>query len=122
MQLLQRRIHAFSHERGWLKNVRPASYVKSIIIEAAELLEAFQWSHPTAKQLLLNPKALSVVKRELADVLIYCINLANLLGLDIEEIIEEKMEYNDSKYPADLLKEDPSMYLQIKHSYRRWEL
>jgi dCTP diphosphatase len=119
MREIQTKLFQFSEERGWLENAMPASYAKSISIEAAELLELFQWDHPTFDNVLENEEKLLNIQRELADVLIYGINLANLLDLDVMAIIQEKIEYNEKKYPAKALKDDPDLYLQIKHAYRR---
>jgi len=81
----------FRDERGWNKTDKAENLAKSIIIEAAELLENFQWSS--------NPSDLTNVKEEIADVLIYSIAMAYDLGLDIEEIIYEKLNKNAIKYP-----------------------
>jgi NTP pyrophosphatase (non-canonical NTP hydrolase) len=122
MRLFQSKLRKFSKERGWLRNVRPDNYAKSIAIESAELLEEFQWINPTAREVITNPKALKRIRYEIADILIYCINLANLLQLDVDKIIEEKIQYNATKYPPEVLRDDPKMYFQIKREYRRWEL
>ena len=81
----------FRDKRGWKKSDKPDSLAKSIIIEAAELLENYQWpdSHPD----------LDNVKEELADVLIYSLAMAHDLGFDPELIIREKLEKNKIKYP-----------------------
>lgn len=81
----------FRDERGWNKTDNAENLAKSIIIEAAELLENFQWSS--------KPNDLTNVKEEIADVLIYTIAMAYDLGLDIEEIIYEKLNKNAIKYP-----------------------
>jgi len=82
----------FRDDRGWKNNDRPENLAKSIIIEAAELLENYQWGPDHAD--LVN------VKEELADVVIYAIAMAYDLGFDIEEMIYEKLEKNNHKYPA----------------------
>ncbi len=81
----------FRDGRGWREHDTPQALAKSIIIEAAELLENYQWedSHPDMDN----------VKEELADVLIYALAMASDLGLDPEEIIRDKMEKNKIKYP-----------------------
>ncbi len=82
----------FRDERGWKNNDRPENLAKSIIIEAAELLENYQWGPEYAD--LVN------VKEELADVMIYAIAMSYDLGFDIEQMIYEKLEKNNHKYPA----------------------
>ena len=83
----------FRNQRGWEKHDTPSSLAKSIIIEAAELLENYQWEDVVPNQ--------ENVKEELADVLIYSLAMATDLGYDPEEIIREKLKKNAIKYPAD---------------------
>ncbi len=80
------------HEREWGMFHTPANLAKSVSIEAAELLECFQWSDGADRER---------VKEELADVLTYCYLLADKLGLDPEQIILEKLEATKAKYPID---------------------
>lgn len=82
----------FRNKRGWDETDTPSNLAKSIIIEAAELLENFQWSD--------EPADLENVKEELADILIYSIAMVYDLKLDLGEIIREKMVKNEVKYPA----------------------
>ncbi|XMB86504.1 nucleotide pyrophosphohydrolase [Mycoplasmatota bacterium WC44] len=82
----------FRDERNWGSHDTPSNLAKSIIIEAAELLENFQWSD--------DPEDLENVKEELADILIYSIAMVHDLGLDFEEIIYEKLKKNAIKYPV----------------------
>ena len=90
----------FRDERNWRKFHNPKDLAVSIVIEATELLEIFQWvkeeeSYETAK------RNIEKVKEEIADVLIYVIYLADVLGIDIEKAILEKVKKNEEKYPAD---------------------
>ena len=82
----------FQKERDWKKFHTPENLAKSISIEAAELLEHFQWG---------KEYDVSEVGEELADVLIYCMYMADALDLDINEIILDKMEKNAKKYPVE---------------------
>lgn len=82
----------FRDERGWESNDKPENLAKSIIIEAAELLENYQWGPDHAD--LVN------VKEEIADVIIYAMAMAHDLGFDIEQIIREKLVKNAKKYPT----------------------
>ena len=84
-------IIAFRDKRGWRDHDTPQSLAKSIIIEAAELLENYQWED--------SKPDLENVKEELADVLIYCLAMVSDLGFDPEKIIREKLEKNKVKYP-----------------------
>ena len=87
------RIRKFTEERDWDQFHSPANLAKSIVIEAAELLECFQWSD--------TEYDLQHIKEELADVLIYSYMMADNLHLDLDEIIEEKLIKNNLKYPVE---------------------
>lgn len=78
-------------ERDWSQFHTPENLAKSISIEAAELLECYQWGEGV----------ISEIRAELADVLTYCYLLADKLDLDIEEIVLEKLEKTKAKYPVD---------------------
>ncbi|OUQ05017.1 MULTISPECIES: nucleotide pyrophosphohydrolase [unclassified Thomasclavelia] len=90
MEELENKIIKFVKERNWDQLDYPDSLIKSIVIEASELLECIQWDSN------LN---IDNVSDELADVLIYCFQLAYSLNLDIKTIIENKLEKNAIKYP-----------------------
>ncbi len=91
MEELENKIIKFVKERNWDQLLDyPDSLIKSIVIEASELLECIQWDSN------LN---IDNVSDELADVLIYCFQLAYSLNLDIKTIIENKLEKNAIKYP-----------------------
>ncbi len=99
------RIRKFSEDRDWDQFHSPANLAKSIVIEAAELLECFQWSDEEYDQ--------EHVKEELADVLVYSQNLLDKLGLDVDEIINEKMSKNEAKYPVEKAKGSSLKYDQL---------
>ena len=86
------RIRKFSADRDWDQFHTPANLAKSIAIEAGELLECYQWSEEAD---------LEHVKQELADVIVYCQNMLDALGLDEDEIVNDKMDLNEQKYPVD---------------------
>lgn len=91
MDRILRIIKEFRQERKWHLTDTPAAMAKSIIIEAAELLENFQWSDTATD--------IENVKEELADILIYTFTLCEMYNLDIYSIIEEKLNKNEIKYP-----------------------
>ena len=99
------RIRKFTEDRDWDQFHSPANLAKSIVIEAAELLECFQWSD--------EEYDLQHVKEELADVMVYSQNLLDKLGLDADEIINMKMTQNEKKYPVDKAKCKSSKYNQL---------
>ena len=88
------RIRKFSEDRDWDQFHGPANLAKSIVIEAAELLECFQWCDDNFN--------LQHVKEELADVLVYSQNLLDKLGLDADEIVNMKMDQNEAKCPVEI--------------------
>lgn len=90
------RIRKFTEDRDWDQFHSPANLAKSIVIEAAELLECFQWSD--------KEYDIQHIKEELADVLVYSQNLLDKLGLDADEIVDMKMTQNEIKYPVDKAK------------------
>jgi NTP pyrophosphatase (non-canonical NTP hydrolase) len=96
-------IREYLVERGW-DQLRPGDLAKSISIEASELLELFQWTNPSLAEVKENSEKLEAIKKELADVLIYCLDMSVLLGLDTGDIIMKKLEKVREKYPADLFK------------------
>ena len=96
------RIRKFSEDRDWDQFHAPVHLAKSIVIEAAELLECFQWDDDKFDK--------EHVKEELADVMVYCQNLADKLGVDPDEIINKKMDQNEAKYPVDKAKGKADKY------------
>ena len=99
------RIRKFSEDRDWDQFHGPANLAKSIVIEAAELLECFQWNDTDFD--------LQHVKEELADVLVYSQNLLDRLGLDADEIVNMKMTQNEAKYPIDKAKGNSTKYTEL---------
>ena len=99
------RIRRFKEDRDWDQFHTPANLAKSIVIEAAELLECFQWSEEEYK--------LQAVKEELADVLVYCVDLLDRLGLDADEIIAMKMDQNEAKYPVEKSRGSAKKYNEL---------
>jgi len=95
MDKLKQAFREFNEERDWDQFHTPENLAKSVSIEAAELLECFQWSNDFDKE---------HVCEELADVLSYCIMLADRLDVSIEEIVLDKLEKTKKKYPADKAK------------------
>lgn len=129
MKKVEKLVKEYLEERGWDK-LRPSDLAKSVTIEAAELLELFQWDNASLEEVKNDPEKLEEIKKELADVFIYALDMAVLLELDTEQIIRDKMEHIKKKYPADVMKKrmegvDPgteNTYLKIKKEYRKKEL
>ncbi len=123
MRELQDDIRTYLKERNW-DNLRPGDVAKSISIEAAELLEHFQWENPELAAFKRDAKKLEEVKNELADVLIFCLDMAVLLDIDAESAIREKLDSVKRKYPAELFQNrennpgSEDIYKKIKQEYR----
>lgn len=115
-QLLQD-ILDYLTERGW-DNPLPSTLSKSICLEAAELLEHFQWSEPSSEQILDDPQKLAKVQSELADVLIYCLQMAIILKLDPEKVIRDKLRKVMLKYPVSSVKGRDDEYYRLKEQAR----
>ena len=96
------RIKVFRRDRDWDQFHTPANLAKSISIEASELLECFQWSDDNYD--------IQAVREELADVMVYCIDMLDCLGLDADEIINAKMDKNEKKYPVEKAKGKSTKY------------
>lgn len=94
----------FQKERDWKKFHTPENLAKSISIEAAELMEHFQWGK--------EYNDLEVAD-ELADVLIYCIYMADAMDFDINEIIKNKMKKNALKYPVEKSRGNAKKYTEL---------
>jgi len=92
-----RRVLRFRDDRNWKQFHTPKDLALSLMLEAAELLETFQWSGTDLKCAGKRDK----VREELADVLSYCILMADVWGLDLDEIMNEKISRNEEKYPVD---------------------
>ena len=99
------RIRRFTDDRDWDQFHSPANLAKSLVIEAAELLECFQWSD--------TDYDIQHVKEELADVLVYSQNMLDKLGLDADEIVNAKMSQNEAKYPVDKAKGNAAKYTDL---------
>ena len=100
-----KRIRDFTSDRDWDQYHSPANLAKSIAIEAGELLECFQWDEEHFD--------VEHVKEELADVMVYCRNLLDKLGLDEDDIIQAKMDKNEAKYPVEKSKGSNKKYTDL---------
>lgn len=100
------RIRKFISDRDWDQFHSPANLAKSISIEANELLECFQWDE--------KHYDLEHVKQELADVIIYCRQMVDKLGLDEDEIVSAKLDQNEAKYPVSKAKSNAKKYTELK--------
>jgi dCTP diphosphatase len=107
--MLRDRLRAFSDERDWDQFHTPKNLAMALMVEAAELLEHFQWLTPD-QSFNLPEKNQAEVQEELADVLLYLIRIADKLGVDLHEAALLKMEKNALKYPADIVRGSAKKY------------
>jgi NTP pyrophosphatase (non-canonical NTP hydrolase) len=95
-------VEQFVDQRDWRQFHSPKNLSMSMAIEAAELMEHFQWlSADESRAVADNSEKLAEVADELADVLCYTLAMANQLGLDLSTAVRNKMTKNEAKYPAD---------------------
>lgn len=106
LEKLMQRIDKFNKDRDWDKFHSPSNLSKSISIEANELLECFQWND--------TEYDVEQVKEELADVMNYCLQLAQVLNVDVIDIINAKMDKTEKKYPVDKAKGKSTKYDKLK--------
>ncbi|MBK1811912.1 nucleotide pyrophosphohydrolase [Clostridium sp. YIM B02505] len=98
------RIRKFRNDREWSQFHTPENLAKAINIEAGELLEHFLWDNNYNKEEVCD---------ELADVLVYCIHMADALDVNIEDIINKKMNKNEEKYPVEKAKGNSKKYTDL---------
>lgn len=105
LEELIKRIDKFNKDRDWDKFHSPANLAKSISIEANELLECFQWNE--------NEYDNEAVKEELADVINYCLQMTLVLNVNPIEIVNNKMNLNEKKYPISKAKGISTKYNKL---------
>ena len=104
-----RRVIQFRDDRDWRQFHTPKDLAISLSLEAAELLEVFQWS---GKDLECADK-LDRIREELADVLSYCVLMADVCGLDLDEILNAKVDKNAAKYPVEKARGSAAKYTEL---------
>ena len=126
MKKYENEIKKYLKERSW-DNLHPGDIAKSVSIEASELLELFQWTNPSLEEVKKDKEKMEQIKKELADVLMYCFDMSVLLGLNTGKILLDKLEKVKQKYPAHLFKNrnkkvdagSEEIYWKIKKEHRR---
>ena len=104
------RVIRFRDDRDWKQFHTPKDLAISMSLEAAELLELFQWSGTDLECADKRDK----LRDELADVLSYCILMADVCGLDLDEIMNEKVSRNEAKYPVEKARGSAAKYTELK--------
>ena len=100
LDTLKARLRDFAEERDWDQFLSPKNLSMALVVEAAELVEHFQWL-TEEQSTQLSPDKLSEVGYELADIFLYLIRIADKLDIDLLAVAEQKIEMNAEKYPAD---------------------
>lgn len=103
------RVLRFRDDRDWRQFHTPKDLAISLSLEAAELLEVFQWS---GTDLECRDK-LGRIREELADVLSYCVLMADVCGLDLDEILNAKVDQNAAKYPVEKARGSAAKYTEL---------
>jgi len=106
-------VRQFVEERDWDQFHTPKNLAAALTVEAAELLEHFQWLKE-GRAGELGPDKLQEVRHEMADVLVYLVRLADKLDVDLLTAVQDKMVLNRAKYPADLVRGDARKYYEYK--------
>ncbi len=111
---LKTRVLAFARERDWEQFHAPKNLSMALAAEAAELMEHFLWATPEASRAVVADVAkLQKISEELADVVIYALEFANVTGLDVAAAIEAKMVTNAKKYPVEKARGRAEKYTEL---------
>ncbi|MGB5103455.1 MAG: nucleotide pyrophosphohydrolase [Steroidobacteraceae bacterium] len=105
-------LRSFAAERDWEQFHSPRNLATALAVEAAELLEPFQWL-TDAQSRDLSPETRTAVEQEMADVLLYLVRLADKLGVDLEQAAVAKITRNGEKYPADKARGSSRKYTEL---------
>lgn len=115
VEVLSKELKRFSIERDWEQFQSPKNLSMALIVEAAELVEHFQWL--TEKQSYeLVPEKHQEVGYEMADILLYLIRLAERLDIDLVAVAEQKLKINELRYPADIVRGSAKKYSEYDDS------
>ena len=108
---IQSQLEDFASERDWEQFHTPKNLSMALSVEASELVEIFQWLNPEESN-SPNQKQIQEINSEVADIAMYLLRFCSVLGIDIEEAIEKKLEKNALKYPVNLSKGNAQKYNQ----------
>lgn len=112
--VLRKRILEFARERDWEQFHAPKNLSMALAAEAGELMEHFLWASPeNSAQIARDPVKRQKIEDELADVIIYALEFANMTGIDVATAIERKMVANAAKYPVEKAKGRSDKYTEL---------
>jgi NTP pyrophosphatase (non-canonical NTP hydrolase) len=115
LQDLRARVNQFVAERDWAQFHTPKNLAMAMIVEAAELVEQFQWDTPQESQ-QLSPEKREAVSHELADTFVYLLRIAEVLEIDLIQATNQKIDLNALKYPVEKAKGSNAKYTKYKHT------
>ena len=114
VSLIQAQLRAFVDERQWTQFHSPKNLSMALSAEAGELLELFQWlTEEQSRAVMESPKTAEAVRHEVADILVYILRLADVLGICLKEAVDEKVRLNASKYPVALSRGNARKYTEL---------
>ncbi|WP_219095121.1 nucleotide pyrophosphohydrolase [Pseudomonas sp. UMAB-40] len=114
LRLLEQKVDEFSAARDWEKFHTPKNLSMALTVEAAELMEIFQWLEPQEHFEKLSSKKQMAVEHEVADIFIYLMRFCSVTGIDLISAAEEKLKHNAEKYPAELVKGQSKKYTEYE--------
>ncbi len=104
----------FAEDRDWDQFHSPKNLSMALAVEAAELVEMFQWlTEEQSVRIVDNENEMALIREEIADVFIYLVRLADKLGVNIEQAVIEKIKINELKYPKELAKGSAAKYNKL---------
>ena len=112
LELLKQKIDLFASDRDWEKYHTPKNLAMALSVEAAELMEIFQWLEGSKGVTGLSEKKLQDVKHEVADIFIYLLHFCSVTGIDLLSAAEEKLQLNEEKYPTEVVKGKSDKYTE----------
>ena len=115
LQDLRVRVNQFVAERDWAQFHTPKNLAMAMIVEAAELVEQFQWDTPLESQ-HLSPEKRAAVAHELADTFVYLLRIAEVLEIDLIEATNQKIDLNALKFPVEKAKGSNAKYTKYRHT------
>jgi NTP pyrophosphatase (non-canonical NTP hydrolase) len=114
IESLQTDLRQFADDRDWRQFHEPKNLILALVGEVGELAELFQWLTPDqARMSMDDPVKATRVREEIADVFGYVLRLADVLGVDLESALREKMHVNDLKYPVDKSRGNAAKYTEL---------
>ena len=115
LQDLKTRVNQFVAERDWAQFHTPKNLAMAMIVEAAELVEHFQWDTSLESQ-QLSPEKREAVAHELADTFVYLLRIAEVLDIDLIDAANKKINLNGQKYPVEKAKGSNAKYTKYMHT------